>query len=72
MDLKKLLSQKQTLIHHENDDGTELEVKETLQYRWFEYGGSSIQSFVSHYYFFYCFLKYPLKVNPLQISLLIY
>lgn len=47
MDLKKLLSQKQTLIHQEEDDGSVLKVKETEQYRWFEYGGLSIQSLMN-------------------------
>ena len=47
MDLKKLLSQHATIVYQQDDDGVVLQVKETAQYRWFEYGGASTQSLMN-------------------------
>lgn len=47
MDAKKLLLEKPSIVHQQHLDGVLLEVKETTQYKWFEYGGVSIQSLMS-------------------------
>lgn len=47
MDVKELLSEETSIVHQQYLDGVLLEVKETTQYRWFEYGGVSIQSLMS-------------------------
>jgi len=47
MDLKSLLAEKQVLLYQQHIDGCLLEVKETAQYRWFEYEDLSVQSLMS-------------------------
>lgn len=47
MDLNKLLAKKNTTVHQQNVDGHMLTVKETAEYRWFEYGGQAVQSLMS-------------------------
>jgi len=44
MDLRILKDKKQHTLHQQIIDGVQLTVKETEQYRWFEYGGPVIQS----------------------------
>ncbi len=59
MDLKTLFLQQNTVIHQQKDNGILLEVKETAQYRWFQYGGSSTQSLMN-------------KNNPEQLLMPVY
>jgi len=47
MEIEQLLANNTTLLHQQDLDGCLLEVKETAQYRWFEYDGKSIQSLMS-------------------------
>ena len=47
MKIEQLLANNTTLLHQQDLDGCLLEVKETAQYRWFEYNGKSIQSLMS-------------------------
>ena len=47
MKIEQLLANNTTLLHQQDLDGCLLEVKETAQYRWFEYDGASIQSLMS-------------------------
>jgi len=47
MNFKKLLAKKHTVIHQQDINGSVLAVKETEQYRWFEYGGNVVQSLMS-------------------------
>ncbi|XPF93296.1 spermidine synthase [Colwellia sp. RE-S-Sl-9] len=47
MDLNKLLAKKNTTVHQQNVDGHMLTVKETAEYRWFEYGGQAVQSLMN-------------------------
>lgn len=47
MDLNKLRAKKHTTIHSEDVDGSMLVVKESAEYRWFEYGGQDMQSLMS-------------------------
>ncbi|WP_441003391.1 spermidine synthase [Pseudocolwellia agarivorans] len=44
MDFKKLLTKKHSLLHQQDAGGSVLSVKETADYRWFEYGGEVVQS----------------------------
>lgn len=44
MDIKKLFAGKQNILYQQVNAGNSLLVKETEHYRWFEYGGHSIQS----------------------------
>jgi len=65
MDLKEFLSEKSSTVHQQYIDGVLLEIKETKQYRWFEYGGISIQSLMS--------IAQPEKVMmPVSQSLLLF
>ena len=47
MVIEQLLANKTTLLNQQVLGGYLLEVKETTQYRWFEYDGTSIQSLMS-------------------------
>lgn len=47
LELEKLLTGNHTTLHHENVNGRILAVKETTDYRWFEYAGPSIQSLMN-------------------------
>lgn len=47
MDLKELATTQQTILYQKEVAGGLLTVKETDQYRWFEYGGCSVQSVMS-------------------------
>jgi len=47
MIIEQLLTNNATLLHQQVLGGYLLEVKETSQYRWFEYDGASIQSLMS-------------------------
>tara|TARA_R110001583_G_scaffold18667_8_gene74074 strand:+ start:6541 stop:7308 length:768 start_codon:yes stop_codon:yes gene_type:complete len=65
MDSQKLFSDKWLTVHQQYIDGALLEIKETKQYRWFEYGGISIQSLMS--------IAQPEKVMmPVSQSLLLF
>jgi hypothetical protein len=44
MDLDKLRNETHDILVHKIIEGRSLTIKETTQYRWFEYGGDSIQS----------------------------
>ncbi len=44
MDFKKLLTKKHSLLYQQDAGGSVLSVKETADYRWFEYGGEVVQS----------------------------
>lgn len=59
MDLKKLFTKKHITLYQQNVDGCLLAVKETAQYRWFEYSGASVQSLMD-------------KERPEQILLPVY
>lgn len=54
MDLDKLVKLDYTVLHQEMVSETILSVKETLEYRWFEYGSQSVQSLMN-------------KANPAQL-----
>lgn len=47
MNFKKLLAKKHAVVHQQDVDGSVLAVKETEQYRWFEYGGNIVQSLMN-------------------------
>lgn len=47
MNFKKLLAKKHTVVHQQSIEGSVLAVKETDKYRWFEYGGSVVQSLMN-------------------------
>ena len=47
MDLKKLVAKKYTRLFEQNLDGSQLTVKETVDYRWFELAGNDVQSIMS-------------------------
>ncbi|WP_413699738.1 hypothetical protein ACLKMH_20480 [Psychromonas sp. KJ10-10] len=59
MDFSKQLSQQQILIYQYDNKGISLTVKENEQFRWFEYGGSEVQSLMN-------------KERPEQIILPVY
>jgi len=66
MNLTTLLAEKYTRLYQEVIDGERLEVKETTEYRWFEYGGGqSVQSLMNK--------AVPEKiVTPVSESLLLF
>jgi len=65
MDLDKLRNEKHCIIAHKIIEGKSLTIKETAQYRWFEYGGNSIQSLMS--------LSKPEQlISPIYQSLLLF
>ena len=47
MDLDKLVKQEYTILQQEHVNECVVSVKETLEYRWFDYGGNSIQSLMN-------------------------
>lgn len=46
-ELEKILASESATLHLEDIDGRTLAVKETAEYRWFEYGGQSVQSLMT-------------------------
>jgi len=65
MDLNKLQAKQNTILHQQDDNGSLLIVKETEEYRWFEYGGQDIQSLMN--------LQFPTRIlTPVSQSLLIF
>lgn len=65
MDLNKLQAKQYTIVHQQDDNGNLLVVKETVEYRWFEYGGQGIQSLMN--------IKSPEKIlTPVSQSLLFF
>jgi len=65
LNLNTITSDNYTVLYQTNDEGRELLVKENEQYRWFEYGGNSIQSIMSK-------AKPEQLVSPVSQSLLLF
>jgi spermidine synthase len=81
MDLSKVHTEKAVILAEEMVEGNRLVVKENKHYRWFEYGGQSIQSLMATSHpqqivmpvaqsllLFYLFKKMPLSVLNLGLG----